>query len=62
MKKDLAMRSDFTLAGAFNLFTGYSNSRINANDLLYGLERLGVVSDIADAKLVIERYDADKDG
>jgi hypothetical protein len=24
IKKDLAVRSDFTLAGAFNLFTGYS--------------------------------------
>jgi Ca2+-binding EF-hand superfamily protein len=29
---------------------------------LYGLERLGVVCDIADAKLLVERYDADKDG
>jgi hypothetical protein len=24
IKKELAMRSDFTLAGAFNVFTGYS--------------------------------------
>jgi len=24
IKKDLATRSDFTLAGAFNLFSGYS--------------------------------------
>lgn len=30
-------------------------------DLLYGFERLGVVTDIADAKLVVSRYDADKD-
>lgn len=29
---------------------------------MYGLERLGVVCDIADAKLLVERYDADKDG
>ena len=30
--------------------------------MLYGLERLGVVCDIADAKLFVERYDGDKDG
>jgi hypothetical protein len=30
--------------------------------LLYGLERLGVVCDVADAKLVVDRYDSDKDG
>jgi hypothetical protein len=24
IKKELAMKSDFTLAGAFNVFTGYS--------------------------------------
>jgi len=62
IKKELAVRQDFTLAGAFNLFTGYSQSRITSNDLLYGLERLGVVCDIADAKLLVERYDTDKDG
>ena len=62
IRRDLAVRSDFTLAGAFNLFTGYSQSRITASDLLYGLERLGVVCDVADAKLVVERYDSDKDG
>jgi Ca2+-binding EF-hand superfamily protein len=50
------------LAGAFNLFTGYSTSRITPGDLLYGLERIGVVCDIADTKLLVERYDSDKDG
>ena len=53
------MKRDFTLAGAFNLFTGHSQARISANELLYGLERLGVVCDIADARLVVDRYDAD---
>lgn len=59
IKKELAMKRDFTLAGAFNIFTGYSQARISSNDFLYGLERLGVVCDIADARLVVERYDAD---
>lgn len=58
-KKELAMRSDFTLAGAFNIFTGYSQARISHHDFLYGLERLGVVCDATDAKLVVGRYDAD---
>lgn len=62
IKKDVSVKSDFSLAGAFNLFTGYSQARVTPNDLLYGLERLGVVCDIADAKLLVERYDADKDG
>jgi hypothetical protein len=58
-KRELAVRSDFTLAGAFNLFTSYSQSRICASDLLYGFEKLGIVCDIADAKLVVNRYDTD---
>jgi hypothetical protein len=49
------------LAGAFNLFTGHSQARVTPNDLLYGLERIGVVCDIADCKLFVDRYDADKD-
>ena len=61
MKKEIAIRSDFTLAGAFNLFTGYSQTRISAQDLLYGLERLGVVCDIADCQLLLARYDTDMD-
>ena len=62
IKRELAVKPDFTLAGAFNLFTGYSQSRVSSNDLLFGFERLGVVCDIADAKLFVERYDADRDG
>ncbi len=29
--------------------------------MLYGLERLGVVCDITDSNLLVERYDADRD-
>jgi hypothetical protein len=43
------------------MFTGYSQTRINASDILYGLERLEVPCDIADVKLVVSRYDADQD-
>lgn len=61
-KKDLALRHDFTLAGAFRQFCDDSHGRINDTDLYFGLEKLGVTCDIADARLLIERYDADKDG
>lgn len=57
IKRDLAVRKDFTLEAVFNMFTGYTTARISPNDMLYGLERLGVVCDIADAKLIIERFD-----
>ena len=57
IKKDLAVRRDFTLEGVFNQFTGYSTARICCNDLLYGLERMGVVCDIADCKLIVDRFD-----
>jgi len=62
LKRDLAVRPDFTVQGVFNLFAGYSSSRLSTNDLLYGMERMGVVLDIADAKLILERYDSDVDG
>jgi len=59
LKRELASKQDFTLAGVFNMFTGYSQTRINASDILYGLERLEILCDIADVKLVVSRYDAD---
>ena len=61
LKRDLCLKQDFTLAGAFNLFSGYSQSRITNSDFLFGLERLGVICDITDATLAIGRYDADGD-
>jgi len=61
-KKDLALRHDFTLAGIFRLFSDNTHGRINANELLFGLEKLGVSCDISDARLLVDRYDNDKDG
>jgi hypothetical protein len=62
VKRELVLRHDFTLAGAFKRFTDNTHGRINANDLLFGLEQLGVACDIADSRLLVDRYDADKDG
>jgi hypothetical protein len=61
-KKELVLRPDFTLAGTFSRFCDNTHGRINADDLLFGLEKLGVTCDISDARLLIDRYDADKDG
>jgi len=61
-KKELAMRSDFTLAGVFSRFSDNTHGRINANEMLFGLEQMGVICDISDARMLIDRYDADKDG
>lgn len=55
------MRSDFSLAGAFNLFCGYSPNKISAEEMMGGLERLGVVCELSDVQLLVDRYDSDKD-
>ena len=60
-KRDLALRPDFTLAGAFNFFTGYSQSRLAADDLKIGFERLGIVCSVDEVQMYIERYDSDRD-
>jgi Ca2+-binding EF-hand superfamily protein len=62
IKKELANRHDFTLAGAFNMFTGYSSTRLSVDDLVTGMERIGVVASPGDMQLFVERYDSDKDG
>ena len=61
-KKDLINSSDFTLAGIFNMFTGYSQARIGSSELVTGFERLGVKCSIEQAQLVVDRYDSDRDG
>jgi hypothetical protein len=61
-KIELRERIDFTLAGVFNIFSGYSQARIGSSELLAGLERLGVTCNIEDVSLVIDRYDSDRDG
>jgi Ca2+-binding EF-hand superfamily protein len=62
VKKELALRPDFTLAGAFCKFSDNTHGRINPSEILFGFEKLGVAFDIADARLIVDRYDADKDG
>ena len=49
VKKELAIRHDFSLAGVFRKFCDNTHGRINATELLYGLERIGITCDIADA-------------
>ena len=57
MKNELALRYDLTLDSVFSLFSNYNSSRITATDILYGFERLGLIFDIADIKLLVDRFD-----
>lgn len=60
-KVTLALKEDFTLEEAFGVFSESTMSRLNAQDIMQGFERLGVTCSMADAKLLIARYDADDD-
>lgn len=62
MKEELALKYDLTLESVFSLFSNYNSLRITASDILYGFERLGLIFDIADVKLLLDRYDQDRDG
>lgn len=43
------------------MFADSSLGRLSPQDLLYGFERLGITCSLADARLVVARYDADED-
>lgn len=61
-RQELKSRPDFTLPGVFNTFSGYSQARIGPQDLQSGLERLGVICDLKEVQMIIDRYDSDRDG
>jgi len=61
-RMELRELADFTLPGIFNLFTGYSQARIGPNEILGGLERIGLFASIDDLDALVGRYDADEDG
>ncbi len=60
-KVALCERHDFTLESAFASFAENSMSRLGANELCQGFERLGVTCDSSDARLIISRFDGDED-
>lgn len=60
-KRALAEKQDFTLEQAFVLFSDTSLARLTAQEILFGLERLGVTTTMDDARLLISRFDADED-
>ena len=43
------------------LFSDTSLARLSAQEILFGLERLGVTTTMDDARLLISRFDADED-
>ena len=52
---------DFTLTQAWGIFTESSISRLSVLDLKKGFEKLGIVCEEADCRLLMVRYDADED-
>ena len=57
----LARQPDFSLEQAFIQFSDTSLTRLSAQDLMYGFERLGITCSMDDARLLVARFDADED-
>ena len=60
-KVALGELQDFTLTQAWSIFTDSSISRLSVLDLQKGFEKLGIVCDESDCRLLLVRYDADED-
>ena len=59
VKTELALRRDFTLGGAFNLFSRSMQGKVTADELLFGLDRLDMAIVPADIEFFFRRYDSD---
>ena len=62
IKTALAMKRDFSLASAFNLFSRTLQAKVTLEDFLYGLDRLGIAQQPMDVSLMYRRFDSDTDG
>lgn len=62
VKVVLAAKKNFSIEAAFLLFTNSTLNKITSEEFKEGLNNLGCGCSISDAKLVILRYDADRDG
>lgn len=62
VKTELALRRDFTLGGAFNMFSRSMQGKVTADELLFGLDRLDMAIVPADIEFFFRRYDSDQDG
>ena len=59
LKTELALRRDFTLGGAFTLFSRSMQGKVAADELLFGLDRLDLTIVPADIDFFYRRYDSD---
>ena len=62
MKTELALRRDFSLGGAFNMFSRSLQGKVTADELLFGLDRLDLTVVPQDLDFFFRRYDSDQDG
>ena len=61
-KIELALRRDFTLGGAFNVFASSMQHRISIDEFLFGLDRIDIQLRQGEIDLFYNRYDSDQDG
>lgn len=61
-KIDLARRRDFTIQGAYFLFSNSPQYKLSLEEYKFGLNRLNINSDPRYITLVFSRYDQDQDG
>jgi len=59
LKTELALRRDFTLSGAFNLFSRTLQGKVSVDEMLFGLDRLDMLVVPRDIDFFYRRYDGD---
>lgn len=59
MKTELALRRDFSLGGAFTLFSRSVQGKVTADEVLFGLDRLDLTVVAQDLDFFFRRYDSD---
>lgn len=54
---ELAKRKDFTITAAFQRFASNMNAKLSEQDIYFGFQLIGIQCDLADARLLVDRYD-----
>ena len=60
-KNALAEQSDFTVEGAFSLFSASPIQKLTPSDIEIAMQNLGLSCTTRDARLIVARYDTDSD-
>lgn len=60
-KNTLAEQADFTVEGAFSLFSASPIQKLTPSDIEIAMQNLGLSCTTRDARLIVARYDTDSD-